>query len=105
AGSAQRSATATGATGTAGPALSARSPPAQVALEVGRDGLAAGLGQDTLGLGALLQRPHVLAYLVVGVGHLADGPFPGLGLLGQPPERYLDVEHLLDPVQQRHGGF
>ena len=39
--------------------------------------------------------------LVVLGGHLVDELLPLVGLLGQVGQRHLDVEHLLDPVQQR----
>ena len=79
--------------------------PAQVALEVGRDLVAAGLRQVVVvgrRLGLLLELADVLAHLVVRLRHLGDGALPLLGLLGQRAQRHLDVEDLLDAVQQRH---
>src|SRR3954470_23757048 len=62
---------------------------AQVALELRRDGVAALLGDLDLRVAALLQRPHVVAHVLVLVRHLADGPLPLLRLLGQRAERHL----------------
>ena len=76
---------------------------AEVALELAGDLVAVGLGQVDLG-GPLLERAHVLDDLVVLVGHLVDGLDPVVGLLRQRAERHGQLEDLLDPLQQRHGG-
>ena len=51
------------------------------------------------------RRLHVLRDLVVVGRHLGDRQLPLLGLGGQIGQRNLDVEHFLDPAQQRDSRF
>ena len=76
---------------------------AQVALEVGGDGVAVGLGCALALLGLLLELPDVLAHLVVGLGHLGDRALPLLGLLGKGAEGHLDVECGTDAQNENAG--
>ncbi|CKP55975.1 Uncharacterised protein [Mycobacterium tuberculosis] len=50
----------------------------------------------------LFQRLHVLGQLVIFGDRLGDLALPRFGLCGQVRQRHLDVEHVLDPAQQRN---
>lgn len=54
------------------------------------------------GVAVLFQRLHVLGQLVIFGDRLGDLALPRFGLCGQVRQRHLDVEHVLDPAQQRN---
>ena len=74
--------------------------PLEVALELARDRLAAGLGQVG-GVARLLERADVVGDVLVLLGELVDAALPGPGVLGQLAER--DASSRAGPRAGRSG--